>query len=84
MGSRKQRSAIIEVACLIQNTHEAWKLQQLVRALFFDVKGGFDHVNPSQPIARLIEFNLDRDLIRWEQSFLTDKWVQLQIDSTNC
>ena len=47
MGSCKQQSAIDAVACLIQNTHEAWKLQQLVGALFLDVKGAFDHVNPS-------------------------------------
>ena len=84
MGSRKQRSAIDAVACLIQNTHEAWKLQQLMGALFLDVKGAFDHVNPSRLIARLIEFNLDGDLIRWVQSFLTDRWVQLQIDNTQC
>jgi hypothetical protein len=38
MGSRKQWSAIDAVACLIQNTHEAWKLQQLVGALFLDVR----------------------------------------------
>lgn len=57
MGSRKQRSAIDTVACLIQNTHEAWKLQQLVGVLFLDVKGALDHVNPSRLIARLIEFN---------------------------
>ena len=84
MGSRKQRSAIDTVACLIQNTHEAWKLQQLVGALFLDVKGAFNHVNPSRLIAQLIEFNLDGDLIRWVQSFLTDRWVQLQIDNTLC
>ena len=84
MGSRKQRSAIDAVACLIQNTHKAWKLRQLVGALFLDVKGAFDHVNPRRLITRLIEFNLDGDLIRWVQSFLTDRWVQLQIDNTQC
>lgn len=47
MGGHKQWSAINAVACLIQNTHEAWKLQQLMGALFLDVKGVFDHVNPS-------------------------------------
>jgi len=35
-----------------------------------------------QPWGRLIEFNLGGDLIRWVQSFLTDRWVQLQIDNT--
>jgi len=63
MGSRKQRSAIDAVACLIQNTHEAWKLQQLVGAMILDVKGAFDHVNPSRLVTRLIEFGLDGDLI---------------------
>src|SRR5699024_4561619 len=84
MGSRKKRSAIDAVACLIQNTHEAWKLQQLVGVLFLDVKGAFDHVNPGRLVRRLIEFGLDGDLIRWVQSFLTDRWVQLQIDNTQC
>lgn len=84
MGSRKQRSAIDAVACLIQSTHEAWKHQQLVGALFLDVKGAFDHVNPSRLVSRLMEFGLDMDLIRWVQSFLSDRWAQLQIDNAQC
>ena len=71
-GSHKQRSAIDTVACQIQNTHESWELQQLVGVLFLDIKGAFDHTNPSRLINRLIEFNLDEDLIRWVQSFLTE------------
>ena len=54
MGIHKQQSAIDAVACLIQNTHEFWKLQQLVGALFLDVKGAFDHVNRSRLVNRLI------------------------------
>jgi len=76
MRSCKQLSAIYAVACLIQNTYEAWKLQQLVGELFLDVKGAFGHVNPSRLITRLIEFNLVGDLTRWVQSFLTDRLVQ--------
>ena len=63
MGSRKQRSAIDAVACLMQNTHESWKLQQLVGALFLDVKGTFDHFNRSRLVNRLIGLGLDGDLI---------------------
>ncbi|KAI9041051.1 uncharacterized protein KD926_007468 [Aspergillus affinis] len=84
MGSRKQRNAIDAVACLIQTTHEAWKLKQLVGALFLDVKGAFDHVNPDKLIKRLAELGLDGDLILWVQSFLTYRWVQLQIDNIQC
>jgi len=60
------------MACLIQHTHEAWKVQQLVGALFLDVKGAFGHVNRSRLVNRLIEVGLDEDLIRWVQSFLID------------
>ena len=62
MGSRKQQSAIDSVACLIQNTHEAWKLQQFIGALLLDVKGALNHVSPSRLIGRLIESNLDEDM----------------------
>ena len=72
MGSRKQRCAIDAVACLIQSTHDSWKRQQLMCALFMDVKGAFDHVNPGRLVSRMGELGLDGDLIRWTQSFLTD------------
>jgi ribonuclease HI len=84
MGNRKQRSAIDAVACLIQSTHEAWKRKQLMGALFIDVKGAFDHVNPRRLVIRMRELSLDGDLIRWVQSFLTDRQVQLSIDNTQC
>lgn len=84
MGSRKQRSAIDAVACLIQRTHDSWKRQQLMGALFMDVKGAFDHVNPGRLVSRMGELGLDGDLIRWTQSFLTDRKVQLIIDNTQC
>lgn len=65
MGGRKQRSAIDDVPCLIQSTHEAWRQQQLMGVLFLDVKGAFDPVNPGRLEARLQELGLDGDLIRW-------------------
>ena len=84
MGSRKQRCAVDAVACLIQSTHEAWKTNQLTGALFMDVKGAFDHVNPRRLVTRMRELSLDGDLIRWVQSFLTDRQVQLTIDNMQC
>ena len=84
MGCRKQRSAVDAVACLIQSTQEAWRRKQLMAALFMDVKGAFDHVNPRRLVIRMTELGLDGDLIRWVQSFLTDRHVQLNIDNTQC
>ena len=45
-----------------------------------DVKGAFDHVSRTRLIERMMELGVDGDLIRWTQSFLTDRTVQLVID----
>jgi ribonuclease HI len=84
MGGRKQRSAVDAVACLIQNTHDAWKRKQLMAALFMDVAGAFDHVNDRRLVMRMQELGFDGDLIRWVQSFLSGRLVQLVIDNTQC
>jgi Reverse transcriptase (RNA-dependent DNA polymerase) len=64
MGSRRRRSAIDAVACLIQEVHQAWGQKQLAGALFMDVKGAFDHVNPCKLTRRMVELGLDGDLVR--------------------
>lgn len=84
MGSRKQRNTIDTVACSIQRTHDSWKQQQPIAVLFMDVKSAFDHVNPSQLVSRMRELGLDGDFIRWTQSFLANRKVQLVIDNTQC
>jgi hypothetical protein len=84
MGCRKRRSAIDAVACLIQRFHQAWAQKQLAGALFLDVKGAFDHVSPNRLIRRMGELGIDGDPIRWTQSFLTDRTVQLVIDGFQC
>lgn len=45
-----------------------------------DVKGAFNHVSKGQLIARMMKMGVDRDLIKWTKSFLTDCKVQLVID----
>ncbi|KAL2012391.1 hypothetical protein VTN00DRAFT_5109 [Thermoascus crustaceus] len=84
MGSRKRRSAIDAVACLIQEVHQAWGQKQLAGALFMDVKGAFDHVDPAKLVKRMRELGIDGDLICWVRSFLADRRVQLMIDGTQC
>ena len=84
MGGRRHRSAVDAVACLIQSTHDAWKRKQLMAALFMDVTGAFDHVNARRLVIRMQELGFDGDLIRWVQSFLSGRLVQLVIDGTQC
>jgi hypothetical protein len=47
MGYQKHRSAIDAVACLIQEVHNGWGEKMLSGALFMDIKGAFDHMDPA-------------------------------------
>jgi hypothetical protein len=49
-------------------------------ALFIDVKGAFDHVDPARLVKQMGEIGINRDLIYWVTSFLMDRKVQLVID----
>ena len=84
MGSRRRRSAIDAVACLIQEVHGAWAEKQLAGALLMDVKGAFDHVAAPKLTDRMLELGIDGDLVRWTRSFLADRKVQLVVDGFQC
>ena len=45
-----------------------------------DVKRAFDRVSRAELAQRISELEIDDDLIRWTQSFLKDRWVELVID----
>lgn len=45
-----------------------------------DVKGAFDHVSCAPLAQKMSSLAIDDNLIRWKQSFLTDRWVELVID----
>ena len=83
MGARKERCAIDAVASLVYEVQQRWSKKELAAALFMDVKGAFDHVSKTQLVARMLELEIDGDLIRWTRSFLTDRKLQLVIDGHN-
>ena len=80
MGARKQRCAIDAVASLVYKIERAWAEKKLAAALFMNVKGAFDRVSKTKLVERMMEQGVDGDLIRWTQSFLTERKVQLVID----
>jgi hypothetical protein len=51
------------VACLIQEVHNGWGEKMLSGALFMDIKGAFDHVDPARLVKRMEEIGIDGDLI---------------------
>ena len=72
IGARKERFAIDAVASLVYEVEQRWAEKKLAAALFMDVKGAFDHVSKTQLVARMLELEIDGDLIRWTKSFLTN------------
>jgi ribonuclease HI len=84
MGGRKYRGALDAVACLMQDVHQAWAQKQLAGVLLLDVKGAFPFVNPIILVRRMEELEIDGDLIRWTQSFMTERSVQLVLDGFTC
>lgn len=83
MGARKERCAINAVASLVHQVQKKWSQKELAAALFMDVKGAFDHFSKTQLISRMVELEIDGNLIRWTRSFLTDQKLELVIDGHN-
>src|SRR5271154_29236 len=83
-GSRKKRSSIDAVAKLIATVEQAWKHKKIAGALFIDIKGAFPNVDRPRLLARLIELGIPGDLVRWIDSFLSNRKVQLSIDGQLC
>lgn len=80
MGAKKRRLAIDAATILVQQIDNSWKDKKIIRALLIDVKEAFDHVFQAELVKKMLELGIDNDLIRWTQSFLTDKWIELVID----
>ena len=83
-GSRRLRGAIDAVTKLIATVEQAWKNKKIAGALFLDIKGAFPNVIRQQLVKRLIELKIPGDIIRWVNSFFTDRKVQLIIDGYTC
>lgn len=54
--------------------------KEISSSIFMDVKGAFDHVSKTQLVARMLELEIDGDLICWKKSFLTNRKIQHVID----
>ena len=83
-GSRKRRGAIDAVTKLIAAVEQAWKRKKMAGALFMDIKGAFPNVIRQQLVQRLVQLNIPGDIIKWVDSFFTDRKIQLVIDGYTC
>ena len=80
MGGRRKKSAIDAVLSLVHDIQIARRSKKYTSTLFIDVKGAFDHVSVNQLLRVFIQLGLPLALIRWIQSFLSDRSIQLAFD----
>lgn len=83
MGGQRKKLAIEVVATLIHTVPKNWQEKKLANILFIDVKSAFDYVSRGQFLTQMIELRSDKDLVTWTKSFLTNRKVQLVINSND-
>lgn len=80
LGGRKKKSAV-DAALLLTNEVENNRLKgHKTSAVFMDVKGAFDHVAKNRLLQTMIHLKLPHNLVRWVQSFLSNRKLRLAFD----
>ena len=82
LGGRKQRSAI-DTALLLQHYIQQERNKRkgnVTSVLFLDIKGAFDHVSKPKLLATMQQLQLPLPLIKWVESFLSERSIQLSFD----
>lgn len=68
------------MAELVLKVEGAWCKKRTALALLLDVKGAFDRVNTKQLLLRMIKVGIASNIVRWVDSFLSDRRAMLVID----
>jgi hypothetical protein len=79
-GSRRGRSAIDTAAIMVDRAHAAWKGGHIAGVLLMDIKAAFPSVAKGRLVNLMKVRQMDGDLIRWTESFLLEKTVEMIIE----
>ncbi|KAI7712086.1 hypothetical protein KC353_g8529 [Hortaea werneckii] len=79
-GCRQGRGTSDAVAQLVAKVENAWSQKRIALALLLDVKGAFDRVNKQKLLLRMIQVGMAGNIVRWVNSFLSDRRAMLVID----
>jgi len=79
-GRRKKRLVIDAAAIMVDKVHAMWKEDNITGALMMDIKTAFPSVARERLIHPLKAKKIDGDLIRWTESFLSERTVELVIE----
>jgi len=78
-GSRKGRSGIDAAAFMVNRAHTAWKNGHITGVLLIDIKAAFPSVAKGRLVNLIEARQMDGDLIRWTESILSDRTVEMVI-----
>ena len=79
-GCRQGRSTLDAVAQLVAKVENTWAKKRTALALLLDVRGAFDRVDKRQLLKRMTQIGIEGNMIRWVDSFLSDRRAMLVID----
>ena len=79
-GSRKGRSVIDAVAIMVDRAHAAWTNGHIPGVLLMDIKAAFLSVAKGRLVNLIKVRQMDGDLIRWTESFLSERTVEMIIE----
>jgi len=68
------------VAVLVNRTQQAWQGKKVAGALMIDVKSALNNVSRPVLSRRLMELEIELDLVRWTDSFMSDRKVKLVLE----
>ncbi|RAL58910.1 hypothetical protein DID88_009330 [Monilinia fructigena] len=79
-GALPLRSSVDLTTCVTHDIESALKAGQKTTLLTMDVKGAFDAVLPGRLINRLREQGWPNNLVKWIQSFATNRYIKIRLD----
>jgi len=79
-GNRKGWSAIDEAAIMVDRAHAAWTDSTITGVLPMDIKAAFPSVTKGRLVNGMKAWHIDGDLIRWTESFLSERTVEMTIE----
>jgi len=79
-GSRKARSAIDAPAIMVDRADAAWTNGHITGVLLMDIKAAFPSVAKGRLFSLMIVRQMDGDLVRWTESFLSVRTVEMMIE----
>jgi hypothetical protein len=74
-------SAIDPAAIMVNRVHAEWKEDNITGVLLMDIKSAFPSLVRGRLIHAMMPKQIDGDLIRWTESFLSERTVEVVIDS---